>query len=320
LTFFKFAFVFLVLVASSTSQAEVVERILAIVNHDIITQTDLRKYRDKLHAGGIADDLLGGDEKTLLNDDKALLKRMIDEKVIEGEVKRQNLQVTIEQVEKEINSIQARNGINREQLRQALKTEGTTFSEYQDFIRKRLERQAIIEKNITSRIKISDDDVRAAYYNTRGGANGGGGQVFEYKIAHILFRRGPPEEIERKAQEVLRKLKTGESFEQLSMQYSEDPNYNEGGFLGSFKQGEFLKPLEDAVSHINVGEYAGPIKTKIGIHIVKLLDRKAVADPEFEKKKEEVRNQLYQRAFTKQFQFWLEQRRQEAFIRLNYPS
>ena len=88
---------------------------------------------------------------------------MVDEHIIDDEVKKQNLSVTIERVEQEINSIQSRNNLTRDQLKEALKREGTNFSDYQDFIKKRLERQSVIEKAITSKIKISDEDVASLY-------------------------------------------------------------------------------------------------------------------------------------------------------------
>ena len=299
-----------------SAQAEIIESVVAIINGSIITKTDMVKYRDRLKGGTIVDDLLGDNTQELLKDPKALLKHMIDERIVDDEVKKQSLSITIERVEQEINSIQSRNGINREQLKEALKKEGTNFSDYQDFIKKRIERQSVIEKAITSKIKISDEDVIAAYEaknNTLSATSA------EYKISHILFREGKRSDAEqlKRANEVMDKLRKGGSFEALASQYSEDPGFNEGGYLGTFKSGESLKSIEDAVKTLAPGEYTGPVKTKLGYHILKLLERHVVADSEFEKKKEQVRNELYQKAFVKQFQFWLDQKRQEAFIRVN---
>lgn len=298
------------------AHAEVIESVIAIVNGTIITKSDLTKYRERLKAGTIVDDLLGDNTEVLLKDTNALLKHIIDEHIVDDEVKKQNLSVTIERVEQEINTIQGRNGITRDQLKEALKKEGTNFSDYQEFIKKRIERQNVIEKAITSKIKISDEDVVAAYEAQNKALSATG---FEYKVAHILFREGkrPDAEQLKRANEVLAKLKAGGNFDALASQYSEDPNFNEGGFLGSFKTGEFMKPLEDGVKNLAPGEYGGPVKTKLGYHILKLLDRHIVADPDFEKKKEAIRGELYQKAFVKQFRFWLDQKRQEAFVRIN---
>ncbi len=311
----KFIFSLCLLVGTH-AHAEIIESIVAIVNGSIITKTDVVKYRQRLKQGTIVDDLFGNSIVDLLKNDKLLLNQMIDEKVVDAEVKKQNLSITMDRVEQEINSIQSRNNIAREQLIEALKKEGTDFSEYQDFIKHRLERQGIIEKVITSKIKISDEDVASYYENKNKNMSA---KSFEFKISHILFRQGKrPDDVQlKRANSVMALLKSGKSFEELASQYSEDPNYNEGGLLGTFKSGEFFKPLEDAARNISPGEFAGPIKTKLGYHIIKLLERKAIADPDFETKKEPLRGELYQTAFVKQFQFWLEQKRQESFIRIN---
>lgn len=296
--------------------AEVVETVVAIVNGSIITKSDIAKQKERLKTGTIVDDLFGHSPQDLLKDEKLLLRQMIDEKVVDAEVKKQNLGVNMERVEQEINSIQGRNNISREQLKDALKKEGTSLSEYQDFIKHRLERQGVIEKAITSKIKISDDDLAAAYENKNKNSSS---KSFEYKISHILLRQGKRSdaEQERRANEIAAKLKSGSSFEELASQYSEDPNYNEGGLLGSFKRGEIFKPLDDALKNLNIGEWVGPIKTKIGYQLVKLLDKKSVTDSAFESKKDALRAELYQKAFIKQFQFWLEQKRADSFIRIN---
>lgn len=298
----------------------VVESVSAIVNGGIITKTDTERYRVQLKKGALADDLLGDSPDKLLKDQKALLNHMINERIIDDEVKKQNLNVTIERVEQEINSIQKRNnGLSREQLKEALKQQGTSFADYQEFIKKRLERQGLIEKAVTSKVKVSDDDVIDAYeakFKSQTATSA------EFKIAHILLREGKrPDSVQKeRAEEVYKKLKGGANFETLASQYSEDPNFNEGGLLGGntyFQASDLLKELGATVRTMAPGEFSKPIKTKLGYQIIKLVDHRIIPDPDFEKKKETIRQELYQKAFVKQFQFWLEQQRQEAYIRIN---
>lgn len=297
-------------------RAEIIERVLAVVNDEIILQSDLSKYEKSLKDGAIVDDLLSTDPKALLKDRKALVDHMINEKVIDTEVKKKGLNVTFEQVEKEINKIASRNGINKTQLRQAIKEQGTSFADYQDFIKKRLERQSLIEQSVTSKIKISDEEVASYYLSTK--KKKSLNDAFEFQIAHILFQtKNDPKAAEAKAQSVLALLRKGESFEALASKYSEDPGFSAGGLLGTFKSGEFVKELEGAVAPLNAGEISGVVKSKQGFHILKVLSKKLISDPDLDKNKEEIRQVLYQKAFKKQFSFWLDQRRQEAFIRIN---
>ncbi len=308
-----------IVIATASAQAEIVERIVAIVNDDLITQTDVTKYADRLRTGGLTDDLLIPDEATkeaLLKDREKLLQKLIDEKVIDSEVKKQGLAVPIERVEQEIRAIAKRNNVNRDELKAALQERGVSFSQYQDFIKTGLERQSLIEKAITSRIKISEDDVIAAYSTAKGGIKD---QAYEYTLSHIYFQneKGGPAAAKARAEQALKRLNDGGNFEKLAPELSEDPAFEQGGLLGVFKTGELQKELETAVQKLNAGENSGVLPTRGGFHIVKVTKKRLIADPRTEKDREQIRASLYEQAYKKQFQSWLEQIRQEAFVRIN---
>ena len=300
------------------AQAKTVDKVVAIVNDQIITLSDTEKYKKKIQGGGLVDDALLRlrDTSTLLKDKNALLNQLIDERILDSEVKKKGLEVTIERVEQEIRNIAKNNNITRNQLKDALQAKGVTMSQYQDFIKTSLERQSLIEKEVSSKIRISDEDVSTYYLSKKGPSSS---QVFEYSLAHILFNpaNGGDAGATARANAVLEKLKAGQSFEKLAEQFSEDKNFSKGGHLGSFKAGEMLKELDQAVKNVAVGEYTTPVKTKMGIHVVKVLKRTLVSDPRLEEEKEEIRRLLYGEAFKRQFKSWLSQRRDESFIRIN---
>jgi peptidyl-prolyl cis-trans isomerase SurA len=278
----------------------------------------VNKFISDVKKGAIVDDLSTDDPKSLLKDRDKLIQHLINEKVIESEIKKKKLQATFEQVEKEITKIAGRNNISRTQLKEALKEQGTNFSDYQDFIKKRLERQALIEQSVTSKIKISDEEI-AAYYMKEHPSSGGGRASYEYKLAHIVFMNedGLTATPLKKAERILERIRGGESFESLASKYSEDPNFSSGGLLGTFKSGEFLKELEDAAAKLQPGEISKPIVTKTGVHILKVLEKTPIPDPKIEAEKDRIRQILYQQAFKRQFSFWLDQRRRDSFVRVN---
>ena len=219
--------------------SKTLEEVVAIVNDEMILRSDVDDFKKKLKAGTLTDELLiqsDDDRKKALKNDKVLLDKLIQSKIIDSEIKRLDLQVTVERIESEIRSIAKRNGINRSQLIEALKGQGMPFSEYQEFIRKSIERRSLVEREINSKIKISDEDV-AAYYlkNNKDASN----KIFEYTLSHIFIssnKRGD-KAAKQRGSEVYKKLKKGESFENLASDFSEDPNYTSGGLLGSFKAG-----------------------------------------------------------------------------------
>jgi len=317
--FFHFVVILFLFAGQALAQGtQTIERIVAIVNNEIITQSDLNSYAQKLRTGGLVDNLMIPDEATkqaVLKDNEKLLQKMIDERLLDSEVKRQNLQIPIERVEQEIRSIAKDNRMSREQLRETLKQKGVNFSEYQDFIKSGLERQSLMQKAVTSRIKISEQDVLNYYMQTNKNATD---QVYEYTVSHALFirERGGAEAAKQRAEQFLRRIRQGGTFEKLAQEFSEDPNFESGGLLGTFKSGEF-KELDQAARALNVNDVTGVVETRAGFHVIKILNKKLVPDPRFEREKERIYQTLNEQAYKRQMQSWLEQLRAEAFIRIN---
>lgn len=293
------------------SQTVVLDKVIAVVNDEIITRSDLENFRNKLKRGSLVDEglLRMNSADKILKDDKALLDHLIDERIMDSEVKRKGLEVTIERVEQEIRNIAKKNGLTRNQLRDAVVARGNSFAQYQDFIKTSLERQALIEKEVQSKIRISDEDV-ISYLSAQKSFSG---QIFEYDISQILIlNKG--KDAEARANKALARIQGGEPFEKVADEISEDPGFNKGGAIGTFKADELQKELETAVRPLAPGETSALIVTKVGFHILKVNKKKLVSDSRFEETKARIIGQLQAEAFQKQFRSWLDQRRDDAFI------
>ena len=308
----------LILLCAGGAEAKIVDKILAIVNDQLNTLSDVEKFKKKLQTGGLVDDALLklNDTQAMLKDRTSLLNELVDEKLIDSEVKRKSMEVTIERVEQEIRSIATNNNISRQQLQTALQAKGVNMSQYQDFIKTSLERQNLIEKEVTSKIRISDDDI-SSYYLAKKGPSAT--QIFEFTLSHILFspKNGGDEAALGRAKAVEDKLKAGQSFDKLAEQFSEDSNFTKGGTLGTFRAGEMIKEIDAAVRKVPAGEITGIVKTGLGYQIIKVNKRTLISDPKLEEEKENIRRVLYADAFKRQFRLWLTQRRDESFIRIN---
>jgi peptidyl-prolyl cis-trans isomerase SurA len=307
-----------ILLASSLAFGEVVDRILAVVNSEIVLLSDLKTFNRKVESGGMIDDLLlfGQRSDSLKTNRQLMLDYLINEKILDSEIKRLNLSVTIERVEQEIRDIAKKNNVSRADLMSAIKAQGMNPSDYQDFIKTRIERQSLIEQEISSKIRVSDEDVSAQYSRMNPNTTTG---IYEYSLAHILFnpRKGGPQAAKERADAVLKKLRDGASFDAVAEQNSEDPNFSAGGILGVFKAGEFSPEMEKAVHSLDAGEVSEVVQTRAGFHIMKVLSKKIITDPKFEHEKERIRGQLFEKAFQKHFKNWIDGKREESFIRIN---
>jgi peptidyl-prolyl cis-trans isomerase C len=81
--------------------------------------------------------------------------------------------------------------------------------------------------------------------------------------SHILV------EHEHEAQDLLKRIAAGESFETLASQHSQCPSGKQGGMLGTFGRGQRVKPFEDAAFALAPGEISGPVRTQFGFHLIK---------------------------------------------------
>jgi peptidyl-prolyl cis-trans isomerase SurA len=303
---------------SALAAPEMVDRVVAVINSEVVTDSDVRSFSKKIDNKSMIDDLLlfGQSAASLKGNRKSQLDYLINERILSSEIKRLNLSVTIERVEQEIRDIAKRNGASRADLLAAIKAQGMNTSDYQDFIKTRIERQSLIEQEISSKIRVSDEDVSAQFIRQNPQASGG---IYEYTLAHILFnpKKGGAAASKERAEAVLKRLRAGENFDSLAEQNSEDPNFANGGALGTFKAGEFSKEMEAAVQSLGLGDISQVVQTKAGLHILKVTGKNLIADPRFEKAKEKIRAELFEASFQKHFKNWLEAKKEESFVRIN---
>lgn len=304
--------------SSSAFSKEIVDRVVAIVNSEPILKSELDAMGDRSKKDGAIDDALLLDEKIdkLKSDSKSQLDYLIREKLVESEVKKLNLTLSEDRVDSEMTTLAKRNQMSKTELESYIKKQGYSLSEYRKALKARLERQSFFEAEVISKLRITDED---AYSEFRAQFPKYKPVVNEFSIAQIYFnpKKGSGAETLSRAEETLSKLSTGESFESLANKYNEDPRANKDGHLGSFKSGEFLPEIEAAISSLDKNQSSQIIKSKIGFHIVKVLDKKVTQDPQFLKIKEQIKSALVEKNFKRQLKNWFESKKQDAYIKIN---
>ncbi|HWU42497.1 MAG TPA: peptidylprolyl isomerase [Bdellovibrio sp.] len=306
------------LMVATPAKAELVEKTLAVVNSEVVLQSDLKNLNKRMTKPGMVDDalLFGKPVESLNGDRKAQLDYLINEKMIASEIKRLNLGVTNDRVESEFKDMAKKNNVSDAELENIIKSQGMSIADYKIFLKDKIEKQSLMDSEIISKLRISDDDALNEYLKNNPNSRP---SIDEFSVAHIFFspKKGGPEAAYKRAEGVLAKLHGGENFENLAEQFSEDPNFSSGGNLGTFKSGEFIPEIEAAIANLKVGETTGIVKSRLGFHIVKLTGRKLTTDPKFERAKERIKGQLLETSFKRQLKLWLQTKRDESFVRIN---
>lgn len=152
-----------------------------------------------------------------------------------------------------------------------------------------------MKREVLAHISITEEDMRA-YYK----ANSENYMAPEtVRARHILVRvpanadENVKQEAKKKAERILVRIRSGEDFERLASELSDDTGSKQkGGDVGFFQRGRFVKPFEDAAFSLTKGEFSGPVETKFGFHIIRLEERKEAQPKPFEGVKEEIRATL----------------------------
>ncbi len=295
---------------------EVVDKVIATVNSEVILLSDIKKLQVRATKIGALDEslLLGEKPEKLKSDKSAQLQFLIREKLIAAEIKRQGLSASNEKIEAEMDQLARRGQMTRPEFDKYIEKQGFTKEDYKEILKNRMERQSFFESEIVSKLRITDEDAYGEYQTKNPNYKP---NVNEYKIAQIFFdpTKTSAEAAYKRAKVALEKIKNGESFEAVANRDSEDGG-NKDGVLGVFKTGEFNPEIERAVTSLAVNDHTDIVKSKQGYHIFKVLSKKITQDPQFLKYKDMIKSSLIEKNFARQLKNWFESKKQDAYIKV----
>ncbi len=300
----------------SLSEA-VVDRVVAVVNQEIITLSEVEKWINPLKQEIVTKDRLEKRERIEALCRQAL-EKLIEEKLIDQEVKKSGIKISSKEIETTLEEVKRRNAVTQEDLEKALAVEGLTLETYKKQVEKGLQRQKLINWSVKVEEKPGEKELREFYQK-----NVGRYRTNEtYRPGHILFvipKGATPEEIReirKEGQKVLMKIKGGEDFGEMAFLYSQDASSRNRGDLGYFKKGELFPVFEREALRLKVGEVSEIVRTEFGFHIIKLLDRKGVEPLPFEEVGEKVKADYYEGEMEKALKQYLSTLKEKSVIEI----
>jgi peptidyl-prolyl cis-trans isomerase SurA len=296
---------------------EVFNRVVAIVNDDVITLYELNQ-RIRLMTGTTAEALREKDEAGYLEARRKILQFMIDEKCAQGKIQEMGINIPPEQIDARIEMIKKRNRWTHEDLVAMLKSEGMTIEEFREKIKTDLERAELINYQVKSKIIVTEEQITQYYEEHKK-------EFSSEEIVHLagifLIRRNPGDEeeslrLKAKGEEILARLKNGEDFAELCKQFSQGPGADEGGNLGTFKADQLDPELRKAVAGIEEGGVTDLIIKPNGIQILKLIKRQGAEARPFEEVRESIFATLYQQEVDRRYEAWIKELRKETYTKV----
>lgn len=290
---------------------ETINRMLAVVNEDVITEADVAAQMHTLLADAReepADEAQAGAMR------QAILRRLIEQRLLLQEAKRSGIIVGSDEVLDRLEDIRGQFD-SEDAFRNGLEESGMSEEQLKAQIREALLVQRWVDERVRSTITVSPQEV-AEERATPPELPPSGEQV---RLRHLLIRVREgrfEEEAKRLADDAHRRLREGMSFAELAQRYSEDAHQQDGGDMGWVTQGELLPELQAAVHALKVGESSAPIRTKLGFHLVVVEERRAGTALAEAEVVQAIQQRLYQRKFQEAMARRLDELKRKAYIHL----
>lgn len=273
--------------------AEVVNKIVATVDGEPITERELRRYAKERGQEGVSD--------------RQLLDALITDRLLEKEVEAKGIKITDVEVDRYIEQVKQRGRLDEAKFQAALAQQGLTPEQYRVRIKSELEKTQLINREVRGRVNVTKEEVERYYQANLDSFTVSSGVT----VRGILVEVGPAdgqEAVERahaRAEEARAKAAAGEDFGALAAEYSDGPGAKSGGLFGTFKQGEMDPTLERAVFSLKPGEVSEVVRSSRGFFVLKVDQNEVGGHRSLDEVKDEIRERLYGEQIEKRFEDWL---------------
>jgi peptidyl-prolyl cis-trans isomerase SurA len=301
------------------ANSRVVEEIIARVNNEIITKSDLDKARATAEdeakqdcQGKCSPEQL---KAAIADVQKNALRNLIDQSLLVQRGKDMGINVEAELIRR-LDQIRIQNKLeSMEDLEKAVSGQGLNWEDFKNNIRNNLLTQRVISEEVGSHVTIGKEEIKK-YYDEH--------KTEFIKPEQVALREievnteGKPEsdlpDLKKKAETALKRVKDGEDFGEIAKRFSDGSTAKEGGFLGVYKRGELSKQLEEIVFKMKKHELTDVMDTKQGYLILEVLEHYDEGQQSLEKVENEIMDHLYSQRMEPAMHEYLKTLREQSYV------
>ncbi|MBU1086071.1 MAG: peptidylprolyl isomerase [Candidatus Omnitrophica bacterium] len=297
---------------SAFAQTEFTQKILAVVNSEAITQTDVDEilapiylqYKSTYSGNELA-------KKVQVARDDILNQLIEDKLILQQAQKDETITVSEKEIDALVNELRS-NFKTAEEFDQILKDQKVTLID----LRKRYKEQLLIKKAVSKEVlsKISIPPSEVSEYYEANKATFVIPEQVRLRSIFLSFNDAPKEEVEKKANEIYEQLQKGVEFVELVEKYSEAPNVIDAGDMGFMNRGTLREEIEDTAFKLEIGKITKPVKTSSGFYIFKIEDKKPASVSNLKSVQDQIRNKLYSNKVEKKLNEWINKLKKSALI------
>ncbi|MFO7570669.1 MAG: peptidylprolyl isomerase [Smithellaceae bacterium] len=299
----------------SAAQAEMLDRIVAVVNDDIITLTELNTafapYEDNIVKSYKGQDL----DKVLRQQKGLLLQQMIDALLIEQEAKKAGPGIAVSdgEIDEVLRDMLAKNKVTLDEYMKRLAAEGQTLQKIKKEIRSQMLRMRLLRREVQARVLVTDEEI-GRYYDSHRGEYEGKEAVRIFQIL-LPVPEHADEATQRKirvqALEIRKRIVNGEPFEEMLRQ---GPVAAQAGDVGFIERGTILPEVEQAAFGLEKDQVSDVIQTEVGLHIIRVVDKRGAGFKPLTVVREEIKTRIEDEKVAKKYDEWIADVRKRAFV------
>jgi len=300
------------------SKGFVVEEIVARVNNDAITLSDVQKADQSLHEE-IVHDCPGCSrdkvDEVYKEKQKDLLRDLVDQALLTERAKDMGISVETDVI-KRLDELRKQNNLgSMEEMEKEVEKQGLSWEDLKTQIRNNLLTQEVIRREVGSHINIPGDEVKK-YYDEHQKDFVRPEQVVLAEIFLSTEGKSPEEmsSVEKKAEDLRNRVVKGEDFNEIAKHFSEGSTAKDGGNLGTFERGQLDKQLEGVVFKMDKGQMTDVVQTKSGFEVLKVEAHFEAGLQPQDKVENEIMNRIYSQKMQPTMREYLAQLREQSYV------
>jgi parvulin-like peptidyl-prolyl isomerase len=310
-------FAFLTAAGLSTAAAqELVERIVARVNDGLVLQTE---YDKRLTLAIKAANVSAPTDDVKIS----VLEDMIKEHLLEDRAKEMSVSATDEEIQAAVDRVKEQYNLKSDSdFEAALASSGMTKDDLRRQMKETITLQKVIGREVTSRLDLSDDALRAEYEKRKEElyATPASAHVSELVLKFAADDPEARQQAVARIEDLQAQVKSGKSFADLAKEHSEGNTRGRGGELGTVTKGELVEALDTGIFGDPAAEYPAPVLMPDSIHWFHVTDRKPAGFRPFAEVKEDLKKRISDDLYEKRFGEYMDRLRREAFVKIYDPA
>lgn len=297
--------------AAVAQGAILLDKVVAIVNKEVITWSDLYRAME-FEASDEIKAMKDSDKRKFFKESEAMfLESLIDMKLQLQEAAKAGISTSDDDVEKAIKNIKSKYGMTDETFKDAIAKEKSSLGEYKKRLSEQITMSRVIEQEVRSKILVTDAELdRYLVENNRLAKDSEG-----FSIGHIFLKKteNSPEP-ETRAKEIYGRIKAGNDFASLAQQYSGDASAKFGGDLGFIRKADLSPDFLKALAGLQAGDVSEPFWSGGGVHILKVHEIREFKNAQ--ELRDAAKQKLLDEKFNSAYRNWIKGLRERSYIEI----